>query len=36
VDHLVVMDAGQVVAHGPKDAVIKALGEGRVAKAGTR
>jgi len=31
-----VMDAGQVVAAGPKEAVLKALAEGRVAKAGAR
>lgn len=36
VSHLVVMDGGQVVAAGPKDAVLKALAEGRVSKAGSR
>lgn len=36
VNSLVVMDAGQVVAQGPRDAVVKALAEGRIAAAGRR
>ncbi|EDN65393.1 ABC transporter [Beggiatoa sp. PS] len=30
VDHLIVMDAGQVVAMGPKEQVIQALANGKV------
>jgi ATP-binding cassette, subfamily C, bacterial LapB len=33
VDRIIVMDHGRVVADGPKDAVIKALREGRIGKA---
>jgi ATP-binding cassette subfamily C protein LapB len=33
VNSLIVLDAGRVVAHGPKEAVLKALAEGRVAAA---
>jgi hypothetical protein len=30
VSQLVVMDGGRVVAQGPKDAVIKALADGKI------
>jgi hypothetical protein len=33
VNSLIVLDAGRVVAHGPKENVLKALAEGRVAAA---
>jgi len=33
VNSLLVLDGGRVVAHGPKEAVLKALAEGRVAAA---
>jgi ATP-binding cassette subfamily C protein LapB len=33
VSHLIVMDAGRVVAHGPRDKVVRALAEGKVAAA---
>jgi ATP-binding cassette subfamily C protein LapB len=33
VDTLLVLDAGKVVAHGPREAVVRALAEGRVAAA---
>jgi ATP-binding cassette subfamily C protein LapB len=36
VNFLVVMDGGQVVAQGPKEAVLKALAEGRISGAGKR
>jgi ATP-binding cassette subfamily C protein LapB len=32
VDRLIVVDNGQIVADGPKDAVIQALSSGRVAR----
>jgi ATP-binding cassette subfamily C protein LapB len=31
-DRLIVVDNGQIVADGPKDAVIQALSSGRVAR----
>ena len=34
VNTLVVVDSGRVVAHGPRDAVVKALSEGRIRTAG--
>ena len=36
VNFLVVMDGGHVVAQGPKDLVLKALAEGRIAAAGKK
>lgn len=36
VSSLIVLDTGRVVAQGPKEAVLKALAEGRVAAAGNR
>jgi len=30
VDRLIVMDAGRIVADGPRDAVVRALSEGQV------
>jgi ATP-binding cassette subfamily C protein LapB len=36
VDRLIVLDAGRIVADGPKDQVVDALRKGRIAKAGGR
>jgi len=33
VDRIIVMDAGKVVADGPRDSVIAALRDGRIGKA---
>lgn len=33
VDRIIVMDAGRIVADGPKDQVIQALRQGRIGKA---
>ncbi len=36
VDRLIVLDAGRIVADGPKDQVVDALRKGRIARAGAR
>jgi len=33
VDRIIVMDAGRIVADGPKDQVVTALRQGRIGKA---